>query len=264
MRSAALSQTQLCTWPPRLEWTPLSFRPPTYSDNVLATLNLIAGAEALPRRKPTFLYASSETVYGDTTIYPSVEGAPLNPLSPYAASKAACELLVTRAFPSKSLIIRSGMGYGPRSDPSAQVVARFITHSLTGRPILFPEGTPPSAHPTRDVNFVGNFLDGVELALRAGANGTFNVASGSELSILELAKAIVRVVGRGEIVMTSRFKYRPGELGARTWLDTSKAREAFGYVPQVGLNEGLRRTAEWYESNPDYFAPRIRAPVPTR
>jgi nucleoside-diphosphate-sugar epimerase len=234
---------------------------PTYSDNVVATLNLIAGAEKLGRRAPTFVYASSETVYGAASVYPSPESVALNPLSPYAASKAASELLVTRAFPSKSLILRSGMGYGPRSDPSAQVVGRFITRALAGKPLLFPVGMPASAHPTRDVNYVENFLDGVELGLRAGATGTFNVASGRELSVLDLAKFVVRAVGRGEVVMTDQFHYRPGETGGRTWLDISKAHDSFGYAPRVGLDAGLHRATRWYASNPTYFEPTPTIPV---
>lgn len=226
---------------------------PTYTDNVVATLNLIAAAEAARPKAPKFMYASSETVYGATTVYPSPESSPPNPISPYAASKAACELLVTRAFPETHLILRSGMGYGPRSDPAAQVVGRFILRALAGKPILFPSGVGPSEQPTRDVNFVGNFLSGVELALRAGAMGTFNVASGEEVSVLDLARRVIRAVGRGEIRTTEEFRYRPGEVGTRTWLDITKARDAFGYSPSVDLESGLARTVEWYRTHPMYF-----------
>ena len=226
---------------------------PTYSDNVLATLNLIAAAEGQGVRLGRFVYASSETVYGGTTEYPSKETSPLNPQSPYAASKAACELLVSRGLPGKALILRSGMGYGPRSDPEAQVVGRFIRRALHGKPILFPRTPPPEGHPTRDVNYVGNFLEGIELALRAGVAGTYNVASGREVSIPELADAVIKAVGKGTVLEAEGFVYRQGEAGARTWLDVSKARDDFGYQPRVQLEEGLRATVDWYRSNWDYF-----------
>jgi nucleoside-diphosphate-sugar epimerase len=234
---------------------------PTYADNVVATLNLIEAAEDLGHRLTQFVYVSSETVYGDAPGYPCPETSPLNPQSPYAASKAACELLVSRALPGNALILRSGMGYGPRSDPSAQVVGRFICQALTGRPILFPKEMPRGEHPTRDVNYVSNFLDGLELALGARATGTFNVASGQEVSILDLANEVVKVVGKGSIECSDDFHYRAGEAGVRTWLDISKARDSFGYTPKVPLRSGLRTTVRWYASNPDYFEAPYLVPV---
>lgn len=234
---------------------------PTYSDNVTGTVNLIGAAEHFTPKLERFVYASSETVYGPAARLPSDEASPLHPDSPYAASKAACELLVGRAFPQKALILRSGMGYGPRSDPSAQVVARFITRALRGRPILFPADSPAEGHPTRDVNHVSNFLDGLGLALSSGATGTFNIASGREVSILELAQSTVDAVGAGQIEFTSAFRYRRGEAGLRTWLSVEKAKHAFGYMPKVSLDHGLRSTIGWYRTHPDYFAERA-APLP--
>ena len=226
---------------------------PTYADNVTTTLNLIAALEGLSRQSCRFVYASSETVYGQTSRLPSTEDSPLNPQSPYAASKAACELLVTRALPRTALILRSGMGFGPRSDPSAQVVGRFISRALDNRPILFPKEDPRLGHPTRDTNFVGNFLDGLELALRAGATGTYNIASGREVSILDLAKSVIQATGTGAILRSDEFQYRAGEAGVRTWLDVSKGHDAFGYSPKVSLEDGLRPTVEWYRLHRDYF-----------
>ena len=222
---------------------------PTYRDNVEATINLIAGAETLGNRLDRFVYASSETVYGAAPSYPTKENTPLNPGSPYAASKAACELLVTRALRERSLVLRSGMGYGPRSDPSAQVVGKFVTRALQDKPLRFPQDVPPEHHPTRDMNFVGNFLDGLELAVAADASGTYNVASGQEVSILALAELVVKLVGKGTVEFVSDFAYRPGEIGQRTWLDVSKARGAFGYHPKVQLPEGLRETIQWYRAH---------------
>jgi nucleoside-diphosphate-sugar epimerase len=77
----------------------------TYRDNVEGTINLIAAAEALGNRLDRFVYASSETVYGSSASYPTKEGAHLNPESPYAASKAASEFLVTRAFRERALVL---------------------------------------------------------------------------------------------------------------------------------------------------------------
>jgi dTDP-glucose 4,6-dehydratase len=228
----------------------------TYRDNVEATINLIAAAESLGNRLERFIYASSETVYGNASSYPTKEASPLNPSSPYAASKAACELLVTRALGDRALVLRSGMGYGPRSDPTAQVVGKFVTRALRNQPLLFPRSVPRDRHPTRDVNFVTNFLDGLDLAIKAGASGTFNVASGQEVSILTLAECVVDLVGQGSVEFADEFSYRAGEPGQRTWLDISKAEETFAYRPKMLLPEGLRTSIDWYRSHPDYFGNR--------
>lgn len=229
-----------------------SFEDPigTYRDNVVATINLIQAALQLGGDLRTFLYASSETVYGPAVAYPTPETVSPNPQSPYAASKAAAEVLVRSAFDGKALIVRSGMGYGPRSDPKAQVVAKFVRRALRNEPLLFPAEPVLGGHPTRDLNFVTNFVDGVRMALDAGASGTYNIASGRELSILDLGNAVVRKVGSGRIEFDPSWKYRRGEEGLRTWLDISKAKEAFGYQPRVDLEEGLERTILWMRGHP--------------
>jgi len=223
---------------------------PTFRDNVQATLNLISAARVESASSPVLVYASSETVYGPAPSYPTGEGSQLNPQSPYAASKAASELLVRSALPTRHLILRSGMGYGPRSDPRAQVIARFIQIALRDGDLHFPPGVTKVTHPTRDVNYVSNFLDGLDLALASGVSGTFNIASGEEHSVLDLARLVIRVVGRGRIRENPEFQYRSGEVGLRTWLDISLARKTFGYVPKINLEEGIRLTAEWMMSHP--------------
>jgi UDP-glucose 4-epimerase len=217
----------------------------TYRDNVVATINLIDAALQLGAGFRRFVYASSETVYGPAVTYPTPEIVSPNPQSPYAASKAASEMLVRSSLDDRALIVRSGMGYGPRSDPRAQVVARFVQRSLHNEPLMFPAGPVPGGHPTRDLNFVTNFVDGVRLALDAGVSGTFNIASGRELSILDLAQEVIRKVGSGRIEFDPAWTYRRGEEGLRTWLDITKAKDTFGYRPRVDLDEGLERTIRW-------------------
>jgi len=229
-----------------------SFEDPvgTYRDNVVATIHLIRAALQLGTDFKTFVYASSETVYGPAIAYPTPETVSLNPQSPYAASKAAAEMLVRSAFDGRALIVRSGMGYGPRSDPKVQVVAKFVQRSLRNEPLLFPAGPVQGGHPTRDLNFVTNFVDGVRLALDAGASGTFNIASGQEISILELGEAIVDRARSGRVEFSAAFQYRRGEAGLRTWLDITKARETFGYRPKVLLPGGLTASIDWFWSHP--------------
>lgn len=226
----------------------------TYDRNVVATLNLLDAALELGNKLECFFYASSETVYGASDRYPTPEDSLLRPQSAYAASKAACELLVRNANGLPHLIFRSAMGYGPRSNPREQVVAKFLAKALRQEPILFPPDVPTHLHPTRDVNYVQNYLDAMEQALSAGAEGIYNVGSGEETSILDLASEIVELVGRGSIAFDSHFLYRFGELGLRTWLDTSRANGAFGYRPRIPRKEGLLGTLNWLSRNQDYWA----------
>jgi UDP-glucose 4-epimerase len=217
----------------------------TYDANVVGTANLIRAGISLGGGLRTFAYASSETVYGPASAYPCQEDSALRPQSPYAASKAASELLVNAAFERRSLILRSGMGFGPGSDPRAQVVARFIERALHNEPLMFPAETPPLGHPTRDVNYVTNFVEGAQLAIEASVSGTFNISSGREISILALAKKVLEHAGTGRIERSASYRYRRGEEGLRTWLDISKAKEAFGYAPRTTLDDGLDRTIAW-------------------
>lgn len=226
----------------------------TYDRNVVATLNLLDATLQLRNKLECFFYASSETVYGPSDRYPTPEDSLLRPQSAYAASKAACELLVRNTNGLPHLIFRSAMGYGPRSNPREQVVAKFIAKALRQEPILFPQDVPAHRHPTRDVNYVQNYLDAMEQALAAGAEGIFNVGSGEETSILDLASEIVELVGRGSIAFDAYFLYRPGEIGLRTWLDTSRANEAFGYQPKISRKEGLLGTLNWLSRNQGYWA----------
>ncbi len=234
----------------------------TYQTNMVSTVNLIEAAieqDQLDR----FVYASSETVYGPADTYPTPEDAPLRPCSPYAASKAACELLVRNANGLPHLILRSAMGYGPRSNPREQVVAKFIVKALSDEPIRFPQGLPESQHPTRDINHVQNYLEAMERGLAEDVRGTFNVGSGQETSILCLARQIVELAGSGSLEFDSAYAYRPGEVGLRTWLDTRKAEATFGYRPKVSLDEGLRATLAWYEEHPDdWSSPQRAVPAP--
>ncbi len=233
----------------------------TYRSNVDSTVNLLEAAMSLPRNLDRFVYVSSETVYGPSSSYPVDEETPLRPQSAYAASKAAAEFLVRNTHGLRFLVLRSGMGYGPRSNPRQQVVAKFISRALDGEPLFFPAGVPAISHPTRDVNYVDNFVDGVTQAIDDGAEGVFNLGSGRELSVLELAHEIVKIVGSGAISFDAGFRYRPGELGLRTWLDISRARDAFGYSPRVGLRDGLNRTVGWMRKHPSYWEGNGRASV---
>ncbi len=151
----------------------------------------------------------------------------------------------------RTCVLRSGMGMGPRSPPKAQVVSRFIVRCLEDKPLLFPVRF--GAHPTRDINPVWNFVDGVRLVLEARATGVYNIATGRELSIFDVAQKVVDAVGRGSVLSTPDFSYREGEDGMRTCLDIGKARDELGYEPRLTFEDALRPTIEWFKQWKDVY-----------
>ncbi len=225
----------------------------TYDTNVLATLTL---AKHVSRQNPPplFVYISSEAIYGQADSYPTKENDHFRPISPYAASKIASDVMVQQLngrLGMKTCVLRSGMGMGPRSDPKAQVVSRFIANALEGKPLRFPSG--PVVHPTRDINPVWNFVNGVRLVLEAKATGVYNIASGREMSIFDCATKVCGAVGRDFITFDPSFRYREGEEGMRTWLDIEKAREDLGYEPKISFEDALPPTIEWMKKWKDAY-----------
>ena len=225
----------------------------TYRSNVETTINLLEKAkkQAIDKtdRRFRFIYASSEAVYGNADSYPSKENDNFRPISPYASSKVAGDVLVQQMDGKgvSTVVLRSGMGFGPRSPP-IQVVTKMILRCMDGGRLLFPKESlfHRVKHPTRDVNYIMNFVDGVIALLKhPEVSGVFNLGSGREVDMVTLAKQIIKTVGNGEIVMDYDFKYRYGEEGMRTWLDISKAKKAFGYDPKWTLEKGLEETYDW-------------------
>lgn len=225
----------------------------TYDVNVVGTLNILKFA-ASQRLPPHIILASSEAIYGQAECYPTRETDNFRPISPYASSKIAADVLCQQLngrLGMKTCVLRSGMGMGPRSNPAEQVISRFISNALRGRALRFPSGSV--THPTRDINPVWNFVGAVKLVLESHASGVYNVGSGREISILEAAEKIVQAVGTGEILFDDDFHYRQGEEGMRVWLDITKARTELGYEPKVSFEEALPPTIDWLAKNMDTY-----------
>jgi len=222
----------------------------TFQINVAGTINMLEMAKLLNLEQ--FIYVSSEVIYGVAESYPCREIQSFKPDSPYAASKVSGDVITQNARGVNWVVARPGMGYGPRSNPKEQVVARFLWNIIHGKPMRFP-ADKNVAHPTRDLNYIGNFMDGLSLLIEKNARGVYNLASGRETSMLQLAEIIIEVLGKGEIVVDPNFHYREGEEGMRTWLDVSKAQADLGYDPRVPLEEGIKITYEWMEKHLDYW-----------
>jgi UDP-N-acetylglucosamine/UDP-N-acetyl-alpha-D-glucosaminouronate 4-epimerase len=228
---------------------PRSVQDPATSNraNVDATLQLLLAARDAQVKR--VVYAASSSAYGDTPTLPKREDMPTHPLSPYALQKLVGEQymqLFTALYGLETVSIRYFNVFGPRQDPSSPysgVIALFVTALLEGKaPTIVGGGGQ-----TRDFTYVANVVDGVLRAATAlGASGeVINVATGRQISILELARTLGEIIGVS--ARPVHVEARPGDV-RDSLADISKAKAILGYEPIVELEEGLRRTVDWYRT----------------
>jgi UDP-glucose 4-epimerase len=218
----------------------------TSAVNVDGTLNVLLAArdEGVSR----IVFASSSSVYGDGGELPRREQSPTNPASPYAVSKLAAErycISFSKIYGLETVSLRYFNVFGPRQDPRSQyaaVVPRFITAIAAGKPVLiYGDGEQ-----SRDFTYVANVVDLNLIAARAEgiAGSVINVATGQSTTVNELAEmigGILELPVKRELAPT-----RPAEVQA-SWAALDTAKELLGWEPSVGLEEGLRLTAESIE-----------------
>jgi dTDP-glucose 4,6-dehydratase len=223
---------------------------PVIETNVTGTFVLLQIARRIGIKR--FVHISTDEVYGD--LSPGMfanEKSPLKPSSPYSASKAAADLLVlsfVRTYGVPAVVTRSSNNYGPRQFPE-KFLPLMITNALVGKPLpIYGDGMQQ-----RDWLHVDDNCSGIMAVLERGRIGEIYNIGGVEIEEnLAMAKRILRTMGKPETLLAF-VKDRPGH-DRRYALDCSKAEEELGWKRQISLDEGLRRTIEWYESNSDWLA----------
>ncbi|MGH3142453.1 MAG: SDR family oxidoreductase [Gaiellales bacterium] len=216
----------------------------TSAVNVEGTLNVLLAARDEGVRRVVF--ASSSSVYGNAAELPLRESMAPDPISPYGVAKLAAErycVSFSRVYHSfETVVLRYFNVFGPRQDPRSQyaaVVPLFITAVAAGEPVtIYDDGEQ-----SRDITFVDNV---VAANLRAAdaedANGRIvNVSAGTPTTVNELAETIAQLLGKP--LETTYLPPRAGDL-RKSWADRSDARELLDWEPHVGLEAGLRLTAE--------------------
>jgi len=217
----------------------------SFEANTVGTHNLLMAAREAGVRR--FVFAASSSAYGAGEDLPKRESMPLEPLSPYAAAKAAGELYAAafcRAFGLETVSLRYFNVFGPRQDPTNQyagVIAAFASRMLRGRPpVIFGDGTQ-----SRDFTFVANAVHANLLAAEAESVGgeVVNVGCGERTDLNTMVGIFNNLLGTDfEPVYEPP---RPGDV-KHSLADITAARDLLGYEPLVGFREGLARTLDWY------------------
>lgn len=224
--------------------------------NVEGTYNILQAARE--RKVSRVVHTSTSEVYGTAQYVPINEKHPYNPQSPYAASKAAADHLALsfyRSFGLPVTIIRPFNTYGPRQSARA-VIPTIITQILSGKKVV----KLGNLKPTRDLNFVEDTVNGFHMVgFHPNTVGdVFNLGTGKEISIGELAKKIAILIGENVEVMTDEKRVRPEKSEVeRLCADATKAREIAGWEPRYTLDEGLKMTIKWIREHLETYKPDI-------
>jgi len=234
---------------------PYSYHSPdTYVDtNVKGTLNVLQAARGLGVKR--LIHTSTSEVYGTARFVPITEAHPLQGQSPYSATKIAADQLAYSFFASFGLpvvIARPFNTYGPRQSARA-VIPTIMTQISSG----YQHIKLGSVSPTRDFNFVQDTVAGFIAALNSdqGMGEVVNFGSNFEISIGDTAQLIAEAMGAEIEIITDEARLRPENSEVeRLWADNTKAKQLFGWEPEYGGREGLKRglieTARWF-AQPD-------------
>lgn len=218
--------------------------------NVLGSVNVFAAAHAVGARRVVNT-STGGAIYGETEMVPTSEAVPADPISAYGLSKLTVERYARwfrRINGLDVVTLRYSNVYGPRQDPrgDAGVIAIFCDRVLRGhRPIVYGDGRQ-----TRDYVFVSDIVAAnlAAASARALAHGEYNVGTGTEVSVLELAQAVAAAAAVDPAAFEPEFApARVGEL-LRSCLDVTRARRDLNLPPPTPLPEGLARTLDWVRS----------------
>ena len=214
------------------------------NQNILGSLNLLENCKNFGVKK--FIFASTGgAIYGDTTDIPTKENHAEQPLSPYGIAKLAIEKYLyyyQEIFGLAYVILRYANVYGPRQNAKGEagVVAIFCDKLLAGQvPVINGDGKQ-----TRDYTYVSDVVWANLLALDKASNVIYNVGTGIETDVNQLADLI-----KGNFKTDLEFTH--GEAKAveqqRSCLDSGKIKKELGWQPEVKLEEGIKKTADWFK-----------------
>lgn len=220
----------------------------SFETNVRGTLVLLDAARAAGIER--FLQVSTDEVYGDMAPDRfAVETSPLRPSSPYAASKAAAEMLVMayqHTYGVPALITRASNNYGPFQFPE-KFMPLMITNAMESKKLpVYGDGRQE-----RDWIHVEDHCRGIDAVLRRGRIGeAYNIGAGTPRANLDVLRVLLQLAGKDDSLI-EYVKDRPGH-DRRYALHCDKISGELGWTPQESFEQGIRKTVEWYQSNPTW------------
>jgi dTDP-glucose 4,6-dehydratase len=209
-----------------------------------------------------FILISSSEVYGTAESAPMDEAHPLNPRSPYAATKAGADRLAYSYFVTYDLpivIVRPFNNYGPRQHPE-KVIPRFVTQALSDEPLT----VHGDGHATRDWLYVDDDAEAIESVIEAPleriAGEVLNVATGIDISVNEIAAKVLDALDRPHSLI-DHVDERPGQVDRHIG-STAKALDLLGWQARTSFDEGLAHTVAWYRENEAWWKGILRTGAP--
>ncbi|KKH59369.1 GDP-D-mannose dehydratase [Methanosarcina mazei] len=227
---------------------PRSVKDPYSSNeaNVTGTLNVLIAAKDAGIKK--VIFSSSSSVYGDTPTLPKREDMPVNPMSPYAITKATGEMycrVFQELYGLPTVCLRYFNVFGPRQDPTSQysaVIPKFITAIANDKsPLIYGDGEQ-----SRDFTFVKNVVDANILSCESDKTGVFNIACGRRITVNQLVDFINEILGKE--IKSVYSDPRPGDI-KHSLADISRA-GGFGYNPKDEFKEELTEVIKWFVNEP--------------
>lgn len=223
--------------------------------NIMGTLNILNAAKEYKPEK--IIHTSTSEVYGTAQYVPIDEKHPLQGQSPYSASKIGADKLAESFYRSYDLPIttlRPFNTYGPRQSARA-VIPTIITQALAHNKVFL-----GSLEPTRDLSYVNDVVDGFIKAAESerSIGEVINIGSGFEISINDLANKIISLIGKKVNIVSDSKRIRPQKSEVeRLMADNSKAKELLNWQPKVSLDQGLRKTIDWFSKFQNRYRPDI-------
>ena len=224
--------------------------------NIVGVYNLLENFKIYSQKyNSKLIHISTDEVYGDILTGRSSETYPYHPSSPYAASKAASDHLVSsyvRTYKIPAIVTNCSNNYGPKQHPE-KLIPKLIYNIMNNKPLpIYGKGTN-----SREWIFVKDHCEALIKVYQKGKVGEFyNIGSNKNLSNLEVSNKLIGVsknlIKLGENVKITFVKDRPGH-DVRYALNSNKIKRKLKWSPKTTFNEGIKKTFEWYKNNKTYY-----------
>ncbi|MDB2353917.1 dTDP-glucose 4,6-dehydratase [Candidatus Pelagibacter bacterium] len=225
--------------------------------NILGVYNILEAFRVFSKKIPKtkLIHISTDEVYGDILFGRSDENYPYKPSSPYAASKASSDHLVSsyvRTYNIPAIVTNCSNNYGPKQHPE-KLIPKLIYNILQNKPLpIYGKGTN-----SREWIYVKDHCEALIKIFKKGKVGDFyNIGSNKNQTNLEICKKLIQLANKNKIIgKNTRIKFvkdRPGH-DTRYALNSSKLKNELRWSPRISLSNGLKKTFEWYRENNDYY-----------